>query len=87
MPIVIKKDNDGSEAEATFRERFFIYSEHKLIRFKDDEKEKAISFLDIKFARLKKKSLRFNDTKVWGFLLMAKGNKLIFYLRTEEECS
>jgi hypothetical protein len=52
---------------------------HRLIQFgsEDDQMERGI--LNCKYARLKKTHLKDSNTKLFGFILMAKGQCLQFY--------
>lgn len=49
---------------------------------KDDHMERGI--LNCKYARLKKTHLKDSKTKLFGFILMAKGQTLQFYNEDEE---
>ena len=45
----------------------------KLIQFSNEDDEMERGILNIKYARLKKTHLKDDKTKLWGFILMAKG--------------
>jgi hypothetical protein len=50
-----------------------VFVENKLIQFNDDEDFMERGVLHIKYARLKKTHLKDSNTKLFGFILMAKG--------------
>lgn len=79
-----QKEDDDGKTPPNFKRRFYVQSGHQLIEFKREGDPRERGKLNIKFARLRKTSLRDGDTKLHGFVLMAKGVRLHFYAEDEE---
>jgi serine/threonine protein kinase len=71
--------------QANFKQKYFVYTENKLIQFCDDDDTHERGVLQIKYARLKKTHIKDNKTKLYGFILMAKGLYLQFFHTQKEE--
>ena len=56
---------------------------HMLIQFNSEDDTMERGILNCKYARLKKTHLKDANTKMWGFILMAKGQCLQFYYTDE----
>ena len=50
-----------------------MFVDDKIIQFGSEDDKMESGILHIKYARLKKTHLKDSDTKLYGFILMAKG--------------
>lgn len=76
-------DEESKGGDPSFKQRFYIYAGHHLIQFKNESDVQERGRLNIKFARLRKTSLKDEQSKLFGFILMAKGVRLHFYTYDE----
>ena len=67
------KSNSGKAPGANFKQKYIVYVENRLIQFSNAEEPAERGILNIKYARLKKTHLKDANTKLFGFILMAKG--------------
>ena len=58
---------------ANFKQKYFVFVENRIIQFSRDDDTVERGILNIKYARLKKTHLKDANTKLFGFILMAKG--------------
>lgn len=58
---------------ANFKQKYFVFVENRIIQFSRDDDTMERGILNIKYARLKKTHLKDAKTKLFGFILMAKG--------------
>lgn len=70
---------------ANFKQKYFVYTENQLIQFNNDDEPMEQGILQIKYARLKKTHLKDSQTKLFGFILMAKGQYLRFFHTDQAE--
>jgi hypothetical protein len=72
-----KSQNEGPVAN--FKERYFVFVDNKIVMFNDEEDMNEKGVLQIKYARLKKTHIKDDNTKLYGFILMAKQKLLQFF--------
>jgi hypothetical protein len=82
--ISIHVSHESEAKEANFKEKYMMLVGHRLIQFNSEDDTKERGILNCKNARLKKTHLKDSVTKMWGFILMAKGQCLQFY-NTDEQ--
>jgi len=76
--------NQAPTKNANFKQKYFVFDQHRLIMFSNDDDFQEKGILHIKNARLKKTYLKDSKTKLFGFILMAKGQCIQFYSTDEQ---
>jgi hypothetical protein len=74
-----QQSNSEMQKAPNFKQKYMMLVGHRLIQFNSEDDTMERGILNCKYARLKKTHLKDSTTKMWGFILMAKGQCLQFY--------
>lgn len=78
-PPTTKKVGDGADPNANFKQKYFVLVDNRLIQFNCEGDTMERGVLNIQYARLKRTHIKDENQKIWGFILMAKGQFFHFY--------